>query len=25
MNYMSQDYYMKNALKGGWDRICVPA
>lgn len=20
MNYMSQDYYMKNALKGGWDR-----
>lgn len=19
MNYMSQDYYMKNALKGGWD------
>jgi hypothetical protein len=25
MNYMSQDYYMKNALKGGWDRVCVPA
>lgn len=24
MNYMSQDYYMKNALKGGWDRMCVP-
>ena len=19
MNYISQDYYMKNALKGGWD------
>lgn len=25
MNYMSQDYYMKNALKGGWDRMSVPA
>lgn len=25
MNYMSQDYYMKNALKGGWDRLSVPA
>ena len=25
MNYISQDYYMKNALKGGWDRVCVPA
>lgn len=21
MNYMAQDYYMKNALKGGWDRV----
>lgn len=25
MNYISQDYYMKNALKGGWDRMSVPA
>lgn len=25
MNYISQDYYMKNALKGGWDRMCVSA
>ena len=25
MNYISQDYYMKNALKGGWDRVSVPA
>ena len=25
MNYISQDYYMKNALKGGWDRMGVPA
>ena len=25
MNYLSQDYYMKNAMKGGWDRVCVPA
>ncbi len=25
LNYISQDYYMKNALKGGWDRMCVPA
>ena len=25
MNYISQDFYMKNALKGGWDRVCVPA
>lgn len=25
MNYISQDFYMKNALKGGWDRMCVPA
>lgn len=25
MNYMAQDYYMKNALKGGWDRMGVPA
>lgn len=25
MNYISQDHYMKNALKGGWDRMCVPA
>lgn len=25
MNYISQDYYMKNAMKGGWDRMCVPA
>lgn len=20
MNYLAQDYYMKNALKGGWDK-----
>lgn len=20
-----QDYYMDNALKGGWDKRCVPA
>ena len=25
MNYISQDFYMKNALKGGWDRVSVPA
>lgn len=25
MNYISQDFYMKNALKGGWDKMCVPA
>lgn len=25
MNYISQDFYMKNALKGGWDRMSVPA
>lgn len=25
MNYVSQDFYMKNALKGGWDRTSVPA
>ena len=25
MNYVSQDFYMKNALKGGWDRMSVPA
>lgn len=25
MNYIAQDYYMNNALKGGWDRVCVPA
>lgn len=25
MNYVSQDFYMKNALKGGWDKISVPA
>lgn len=24
-NYLSQDYYMANAMKGGWDRVCVPA
>lgn len=24
-NYLSQDYYMANAMKGGWDRQCVPA
>lgn len=24
-NYLMQDYYMANALKGGWDRMCVPA
>ena len=24
-NYLSQDYYMANALRGGWDRVCVPA
>lgn len=24
-NYLSQDYYMDNAMKGGWDRVCVPA
>ena len=24
-NYLSQDYYMANAMKGGWDRMCVPA
>lgn len=24
LNYISQDYFMKNALKGGWDRMCVP-
>ena len=21
MNYISQDFYMKNAMKGGWDRV----
>ena len=21
MNYPSQDFYMKNAMKGGWDRV----
>ena len=25
LNYVSQDFYMKNALKGGWDKMCVPA
>lgn len=25
LTYISMDYYMKNALKGGWDRVCVPA
>lgn len=24
-NYIMQDYYMDNALKGGWDRLSVPA
>ena len=24
-NYIMQDYYMDNAMKGGWDRMCVPA
>lgn len=24
-NYLSQDYYMANAMKGGWDKMCVPA
>lgn len=24
-NYLAQDYYMANAMKGGWDRVCVPA
>lgn len=24
-NYLMQDYYMDNALKGGWDKLCVPA
>ena len=24
-NYLMQDYYMDNALKGGWDKMCVPA
>lgn len=24
-NYLMQDYYMDNALKGGWDRMSVPA
>lgn len=24
-NYLSQDFYMQNAMKGGWDRMCVPA
>lgn len=24
LNYISQDYYMKNAKKGGWDRMYVP-
>lgn len=24
-NYLMQDFYMANAMKGGWDRICVPA
>lgn len=25
MNYLMQDYYMANAMKGGWDRMSVPA
>lgn len=25
LNYISQDYYMKNAKKGGWDKMNVPA
>lgn len=24
-NYLAQDFYMVNAMKGGWDRVCVPA
>lgn len=24
-NYLGQDYYMANAMKGGWDKMCVPA
>lgn len=24
-NYLGQDYYMANAMKGGWDTRCVPA
>ena len=24
-NYLMQDYYMNNAMKGGWNRVCVPA
>ena len=24
-NYLAQDFYMANAMKGGWDRVCVPA
>ena len=24
-NYLAQDFYMANAMKGGWDRMCVPA
>lgn len=24
-NYLSQDFYMANAMRGGWDRMCVPA
>ena len=24
-NYLMQDYYMDNALKGGWDKMSVPA
>jgi hypothetical protein len=24
-NYLAQNYYMANAMKGGWDRLCVPA
>lgn len=25
LNCLSSDYYMANAMKGGWDRMCVPA
>lgn len=24
-NYLMQDFYMANAMRGGWDRMCVPA
>lgn len=24
-NYLAQDFYMANAMKGGWDKMCVPA